>query len=318
MTEISQFLSDAGWPGATVQQIAGDASARQYHRVTYAARRAVLMIDPAGGIPGFVRVTNTLRSAGLRTPEILAQEGQFLLLEDLGDDLFAKLCMQDPAREPRLYDAATDVLIALHKTPPPDYLPRATPAFLAEAIAPAFEFYHPDAVLLQEAQALFETTLNACANRTDVIILRDYHVENLLWQEGATGTDTTGLIDYQDALAGHPAYDLASLCTDARRDLGAGIAARCTKRYLDATGTNPQAFEAAFAVLAAQRNLRILGIFARLALRDDKPRYLSLIPRVWRHLEVALEHPELSDLNRLLTPRLTPPDAHPLLQKAPI
>jgi len=316
MIAMSEFLTQAGWPDASLHQIAGDASARQYHRVTRGAETAILMIDPSGGIPGFVRVTHTLRALGLAAPAILHEAPGYLLTQDLGDALFAMLCAQDPTREPALYDAATDVLVALHKAKPPEYLPRATPDFLSKAITLAFEFYHADPALSAETQILFHKALTRLANSTGVIILRDYHAENLLWQSGKSGVQAAGLIDYQDALAGHPAYDLASLCTDARRDLGAGIADRCIARYLAATGTDPEAFHAAFAVLAAQRNLRILGIFARLALRDGKTKYLSLVPRVWQHLMTSLNHPDLRDLHELLAPRLTAPENHPLLQKA--
>ncbi|MEE3101158.1 MAG: phosphotransferase [Pseudomonadota bacterium] len=165
--------------------------------------------------------------------------------------------------------------------------------------------------LAEEFAGLIDAACAPVAGARAALALRDYHAENLLWLPDRAGTARVGLIDYQDALAGHPAYDLISLTEDARRDTSAGLRAATTGRYLDAAGVPAGAregFAAAAAILAAQRNLKIVGIFARLRLRDGKPRYLDLIPRVWGHLMRDLEHPALAPLAAFVARRVPPPE----------
>ncbi len=131
----------------------------------------------------------------------------------------------------------------------------------------------------------------------DVLVLRDYHAENLLWLPDRAGDARVGLLDYQDALAGHAAYDLVSLLEDARRDTTAELRAAMVAGISPPDpNSTPTPSAPAYAILGAQRNLKIIGIFARLARRDGKPRYLGLIPRVWRHLQRDLDHPSLARL----------------------
>ena len=129
-----------------------------------------------------------------------------------------------------------------------------------------------------------------------VPVLRDYHAENLIWLPRRRGHARVGMLDYQDMLVGHPAYDLVSLLEDARRDIAAALRAAMLARYLERSGADPEAFAAAAHVLAAQRNLKILGLFTRLCRRDGKPRYLGYLPRVWAHLARDLAHPALAPL----------------------
>ena len=123
-----------------------------------------------------------------------------------------------------------------------------------------------------------------------VLVLRDCHVDNLLWLRHRPSPGNVGLLDFQDALAGHPAYDLASLLDDVRSPLPMELVARLTERFLAPSSLEPSAFRAAFAALSAQRSAKILGIFTRLAKRDRKPRYLSWLPAAWQLLERRIEH----------------------------
>jgi aminoglycoside/choline kinase family phosphotransferase len=151
--------------------------------------------------------------------------------------------------------------------------------------------------------------LQAHADGPRVLILRDYHAENLLWLPDRIGVARVGLLDFQLAQMGQPGYDLVSLCQDARRDAGLGVAAAAVRHYLDLTGQGAATLDAGLAVLGAQRALRILGIFARLCLLGGKPGYVALIPRVWGQLQQNLSHPALAGLapicHRLL-PEPTP------------
>ena len=313
---IAEFLSAAGWGDATVGPLAGDASNRRYLRLVRAGRTAVLMDSPPGrgeDVRPFLAVTGWLRDRGLSAPEPLAAavDTGLLLLEDLGDELFVRHLARRPAAEPVLYAAAVDLLAGLAAAPPPARIGTGRAAMV---LAP-----YDSAVLDREA-GLFtgwwlpavstvtpgmaedfaglvaEATAPVAAAR-DVLVLRDYHAENLLWLPGRVGDARVGLLDYQDALAGHAAYDLVSLLEDARRDTSAELRAGMVGRYLAARPEiDADAFRAAYAILGAQRNLKIIGIFARLAQRDGKPRYLRLIPRVWAHLQRDLAHPALARL----------------------
>lgn len=155
------------------------------------------------------------------------------------------------------------------------------------------------------------------AGAREALVLRDYHAENLVWLRGRSGDGRVGLLDYQDALAGHAAYDLVSLLEDARRDTDAGLREAMLLRYLAARpGLEPEEFRAAYAILGAQRNLKIIGIFARLARRDGKPRYLGMIPRVWDHLQRDLAHPALARLAAWVARHAPAPEADVLARAA--
>lgn len=310
------FLTDAGWGAAQAVPLAGDASARRYTRLTLDGRTAILMDDPEGDVAVFARLANHLCTLGLSAPRVLAEAPGQLLLEDLGDGLIARLAI-DAETEQQLYNAAVDALVELHRHPAPA-LPKATPDRLAAMTDLVFDCYAVGAGAPSDAKtaviAAFEDALGTHAPDTGVLVLRDYHAENILWLPHRHGPARAGLLDFQDALAGHRAYDLVSLIEDARRDLRPGIADATITRYLDATGLAEVPMRAALAVLGAQRNLRILGVFARLAATRGKPGYIDLIPRVWGHLQTDLRHPALAQVARLLGPALPAPTA-PLLDR---
>ncbi|MFV0514571.1 MAG: aminoglycoside phosphotransferase family protein [Jhaorihella sp.] len=319
-TQLRAFLDRSGWAGADRAALAGDASNRRYERLSDPATRqtAVLMDAPADkgeDVGPFVEIARFLRATGLSAPEILAQDRQagFLILEDLGDDLFARVLAVRPGLETQLYETATDVLVVLHRATPPS-LAEYSPALMTGLAALALSKYRdgirgtPDLAALSRFEDRFGAILReTVAQAPPVLIQRDYHAENLLWLPRRSGVARVGLLDFQDAMLGHPAYDLVSLLQDARRDVTPGIETAMIARYLAATRLDPDAFAAAYAVLGAQRNLRILGVFARLATEYGKPHYLGLVPRVWAHLERDLDHPALATVAGLLRDALPEP-----------
>jgi aminoglycoside/choline kinase family phosphotransferase len=306
---VKSFLKTAGWESAQSVLLAGDASNRSYDRLDHdTLGRAVLMnAPPAKGedTKPFVAITEWLLSAGLSAPKVIASDTRngLLLLEDFGDDLFARLCTFDPSLERPLYEAAVDVLVSLKdKKPAADLAPYDGATYLREAqlltewYLPTVTGYPTEAEIAAEFDALIERACGTILNEAYVTVLRDYHSENLLWLPERSGEQRVGLLDYQDALVGHPAYDLVSLLEDARRDTSTELQRAMLDRYIASSGFDPDAFETAYNVLGAQRNIKIIGIFARLCLRDKKKDYLKYMPRVWAHLQRDLTDPVLADL----------------------
>jgi aminoglycoside/choline kinase family phosphotransferase len=231
----------------------------------------------------------------------------------LGDAVVARVIDADPGIETPLYDAAVDLLATLSAHPAPADLPAPDAATLAAMTAPAADWYvglgTPQPALADALARALTPPLSSLDDTPRILAHRDFHAENLIWLPDAAGIARVGVLDFQDAFAGHPAYDLVSLLEDARRDLSPGLRMRLTARHATATGTDPNTLERALAVFGAQRNLRILGVFVRLARAHGKPRYLSLLPRVWGHLMGDLAHPDLADLRRIVTDALPPPEA---------
>jgi len=321
------FLAKTSWANGTRTDLAGDASNRRYERVFIprTGLSAVLMDAPPGkaeDVGTFVHITNHLRGLGLSAPEILAEDTDhgFLLIEDLGDDLYARILIREPALETPLYEAATDVLVALHSATMPDLEPLG-PRVMAQMDEIAFTHYR-DGILGPQDPALaaqfmdqFEAILRSTVQGDLVLAQRDYHAENLLWLPDRDGIARVGLLDYQAAFAGHRSYDLMSLLQDARRDVPASIEQQMITHYITKTGIDDTEFRTAYTVLGVQRNLRILGVFARLSLDYGKPQYVDLIPRVWAHIIRGLENPALApvaDLIRNNLPLPTPENLNKL------
>jgi hypothetical protein len=237
-----------------------------------------------------------------------------LLLEDLGDALYARLIERGEADERQLYAAAVDLLVDLHARPLPSDVPSYGPEELLRTAGLAYDWYLAGiAGRVSLAQKIgFANLLGPLlvehVGDADMLVLRDYHAENLIWLPDRRGSARVGLLDFQDAARGHPAYDLVSLLKDARRDVPEDLERDMLARFLAIGGHDAAAFRAAYALLGAQRNLRILGVFARLSLHYGKPQYVDLIPRVWDHLVASLEHPALSALAARVLTDLPPPD----------
>jgi N-acetylmuramate 1-kinase len=308
-TELAAgLLRRAGWREASRQHVAGDASNRSYQRLTSDNGQTAILMDapPDKGetVEPFIRIARHLTQHGFSAPRILAadEEAGFLLIEDLGDALFARLMAADPSHRDGLYTAATDLLVALHRAPAPA-LSECDARWLTDMAEPAFAFYadtQDSAAMQDRFAAVFHPLALPLDRAPRVLILRDYHAENLLWLPERRGVARVGLLDFQDALLGHPAYDLVSVLQDARRDVDPAIEAAMKQHYIAQTGLDPDTFETAYALLGAQRNLRIIGIFARLCRRDGKAHYVDMIPRVWGYLQRNLEHPALAPLAQVL------------------
>lgn len=300
----ARFVRGAGWADARVVPLAGDASARRYFRLTGPDGAAVLMDDPAGDCGQFVAMTHWLRERGFGAPELLAADtaAGLLLVQDLGDDLVARVLRDRPAQAQAIHDRITNLLVALHRHEVPDFVPALDGPALAEQ-AGLFADWYPQAVDQTDgfgrdiAPVIAALHADLAADQPPVLALRDFHAENLIWR----GEAPLGLIDYQDAVSCHPAYDLVSVLQDARHEVAPAIETASIARYLAATGLDEGRFRAAYALLGAQRNLRILGIFTRLCVRDGKPRYLDFMPRVWGYVQRNLAHPALAPLARTLT-----------------
>ncbi|MES2137173.1 MAG: phosphotransferase [Pseudomonadota bacterium] len=300
-THAPDFLAASGWAGAEILPLAGDASFRRYFRVVHGERSAVLMDAPPPheNPQPFIAVAEWLIERGLTAPPILARDLDkgLLLLGDFGDERLRETLDTDPQRERELYELATDVLVHLHQHPPMEGLqPHGLDQWLEE-LKLFTDWYCPAVgakVDVDAYQAAWRQVLGPVAGDGlgPVTVLRDYHAENIMLVERRDGVAHFGLLDFQDALAGHPAYDLASVLEDARRDVPPGIERAMLDRYVAATG-HGAAFERAYWALAAQRNTRILGVFTRLWKRDDKPGYRRFQPRMWGLLERDLEQPHL-------------------------
>ncbi|HXZ21728.1 MAG TPA: tRNA (adenosine(37)-N6)-threonylcarbamoyltransferase complex ATPase subunit type 1 TsaE [Pseudolabrys sp.] len=334
---IRHFLDRSGFGEAERRRIQGDASTRSYERLTRDGATYILMNSPkrpdgppirngksysaiahlAESVTPFVAMAQALRGVGLSAPAIFAsdREAGLLVIEDLGDELIVD---GDPPKpiEAR-YEVATDLLAELHRNylgdvlavePGVEYrLPRYDmDAFLVE-VELLLDWYLPKleariADAKREAyRRLWHDALSPLMDGTQTWVLRDFHSPNLLWLPEREGTGRIGLLDFQDAVIGPPAYDVASLLQDARVDISEMMEIALLSRYTRARLAASAAFDAprfalAYATLAAQRASKILGIFARLERRDRKPQYLRHLPRVWAYLQRSLAHPELAQL----------------------
>lgn len=301
-------MADAGWGDAERRVLAADASFRRYDRLTRGDESVVLMDapPPKENVNIFNHLAECLLAIDLSPPRPLAidPEAGFLLLEDFGDRTFTR-ALQQGADEAELYRLATDLLIALHQrwgdenTGLPHYdedrlLDEA--ALLVDWYLPAMTGRQTPAAQRESYLAAWRETVPAMLGVPHKLVLRDYHVDNLMVLEGREGVARCGLLDFQDAVIGPMTYDLVSLLEDARRDVSPAVATEMLARYQDALGTmiEQPAFSASYAALGAQRNAKIIGIFTRLCRRDGKDAYLQHIPRVWRLLEGDLQHPALS------------------------
>ena len=287
------FLAAHGWAGARIEPLAGDASFRRYFRVVGEGRSAVLMdAPPPHEDPRpFVAVAEWLCSVGLSAPEILGRDLDqgLLLLDDFGDARLRETLDADPARERDLYQLATDLLVHLHGHPPMAGLPIHGLDQWLEELMLFPDWYCAALDLNVDTEAYrraWSEVLEPVAGDGlgPVTVLRDYHAENVMLVRDRAGVAHFGLLDFQDALTGHPAYDLASVLEDARRDVPPAIEREMIDRYIAATG-HGDTFERAYWALAAQRNTRILGVFTRLWKRDGKPHYTTFQPRMWGLLE---------------------------------
>jgi N-acetylmuramate 1-kinase len=299
---IAAFLARNGYSAGDAEPLAQDASFRRYLRIT-GDRPAILMdAPPPEDVRPFLRIAAHLSSLGLAVPAILAaDETQGLVLEqDFGDDLLSRLLDQGDAPDP-LLDAAIDALVVMQRAPPPDGLATWDASAMAStAMATLFDWWWPaqfgvaaPQAARDDVAAALTVMLEPVASGPRCFVHRDYFAGNLLWLPDRR----VGIIDFQGAALGHPAYDLVSLTQDARRDIPPAWRDRAVSRFLAVRSElDPAAFAAAFTACAAQRHLRVACQWVRLALRDGRPQYLAYGPRTWRLLEDALSEPAAKPL----------------------
>ncbi len=315
---VEAFLARHGWAGARRTPLAGDASFRRYERLTAGGRKAVLMLAPPDkeDTRPFVAVARHLAGRGFSAPAVLAADADagLVLLEDLGDGLYTRV-LADGGDEEAMYAAAVDVLVDLQSgpqagldAPPYDDAPLHEEAdLLIDWYLPAMTGEATPAAVRDAYTAAWNEVLPLARAVPEALVLRDYHADNLLWLPERTGLRRVGLLDFQDAVVGPVAYDLGSLLEDARRDIAEGTVEAALERYLARRpDLDRDAFAAAYAVLGAQRNCKIVGIFTRLWRRDGKPVYLDHLPRVWGHLARDLAHPALAPVARWLAAAVPP------------
>lgn len=300
---IEAFLAAHGWDDAPRRPVSGDASFRHYERLGRDGR-SVLLMDappPQEDVRPFIRIDEILCRLGFSAPEILARDVAqgFLLLEDFGDATFTRL-LAAGGDETALYAAAVDVLVALHRHPAPADLPNYGGELLLEAPELILDWYLPTrdgmatpASVRAAFRDAWAKVLPLVGRFPAVLTLRDYHADNLMWLPERGGVRRVGLLDFQDALTGSPAYDLVSLLQDVRREVPPELEQAMIRRYLDATKLDETMFRETYAVVGAVRNARITGLWPRLWKRDGRPRYLRYRPRTWAMLERDLAHPAL-------------------------
>ena len=311
-----RMLDRAGWGAARRRVLAGDASARRYQRLSLAGQSRILMDAPPGitqEVTDFARIDRHLLEIGLSAPVIYAQDlaAGYMLLEDLGDLVFAGLMAQDAGREAPLCCAAIDAMLHLQSHPALPGLPDLSAVGWAEAALVVLDWYRfaitGDRVDGTALKSGLTAALLTYADGPKVMILRDYHAENLMWLPGRAGLARVGLLDFQLAQMGQPGYDLVSLLQDARRDVSVETERLMLQHFVAAKGLTMAEFAPSYAALGAQRALRILGIFARLCLVEGKSGYVALIPRVWGQLQRNLARPELGALQQICAALLPPP-----------
>lgn len=284
----------------------------------------------------FIKIADFLYKQGYSAPRILARdiENGFLLLEDLGDDSFSRVLQQATQIEAELYKSAIDVLVSWRTLVMPDanfpcelvssfgkfsdvassakesldtslrwYDKSYNHELYLREITLFIDWFLPQAIGEEKAKdgraeyiAIWQEILNNTPLKTDILVHRDYHADNLLWLPNRQGIKRVGLLDFQDAVLGDPAYDIVSLLEDARRDVSSELAQKMITYYVHKTDVDEGEFLTAYNVLAAQRNSKIMGIFARLAMRDGKTQYLNYQPRVWKYLQQDVKHPALAKL----------------------
>lgn len=324
--EIESFLREAGWSQAIRKPLAGDASHRKYQRLHDQERgiSAVLMDAPPetnGSIAPFISIAMHLGRIGMSAPDpLLADESSgLLLLEDLGDSLLARVFEQRPDVEMEISETVVDCLASLQGQPAPEGIGVYDLDMLARLATLSLEWYARAAGGKppgdSERDGLGRLVAEACApasREKPVLTLRDFHAENLIWLPEREGIRRVGLLDFQDALLAHPAYDLASFLDDVRRQTPPRIKAAMVSRFIERGGHDKATFLQRYAALCAQRSLRILGVFARLCIRDRKPSYLRFMPRVWETLMDSLRHESLRELEGFVRENIPAPDREAL------
>jgi len=306
---LDALLGQTGWAGADLAPIPSDCSFRRYLRVRKGAETRIVMDAPPAlceSIAPFVEIDRILINFHLKAPDIYAFDADagLAVMEDMGRDSFTAVLAARPLEEMRLYEHAVCALEQIERCAAPAGVPEYSRELLRKEAHLPIEWYFSRVIGARDlAQAtddyiaLWEKLLPLAEPESPVLVHRDYHADNLMWLPNASGAAKVGMLDFQDAVIGHPAYDLASLLEDVRRIVSDKVIdALLERRAARFTPAQQKIFARDYALFSAQRNCKILGIFARMALLYGKPSYLRLLPNTWRALERAMRHDALSEL----------------------
>ncbi|MFN7039086.1 MAG: aminoglycoside phosphotransferase family protein [Alphaproteobacteria bacterium] len=314
------FLKVNNINNSNIELLPADASFRNYYRIKEGKNSFILMDAPPDKEPNtgiFVKVSEFLNDNGFSAPKIIKADLKkgFLLLEDLGNNSFNKILEEDNSKGELLYSYAIDVLLKLHSISVPDaILPYYTDDLILKELNRFIEWYIPvlngeviSKKLQEEYEVVWKHLLQYARQIPETTVLRDYHVDNLMWLEDRENIRKVGLLDFQDAIVGSPVYDIVSLLQDARREVSEEITQAMITKYLTAKpDILRKDFLASYSILGAQRNLRIIGNFARKSVRDKNSNYLKFLPRVWSNIEKNLKHPLLFPLKAWLDKVISP------------
>lgn len=310
--QARKFLATNKIKNCEIKKVAGDASFRSYYRIFFDDETRILMFAPPSheDIRPFVKIAEFLVSHDFAAPKIFAcdEENGFLLLEDFGDDTYGKVLAESQSQELSLYEKACDVLLALHKLEAPKDLPTYNHALFFREVMLFVDWYLP---LQKKSMSLSEKArfkflwfqlFDLLEKENQVLVLRDYHADNLMILPSREGVRQVGLLDFQDAVIGAKAYDLVSLLEDARRDVDEENRKKLFNYYLKKSSCDEIILTRDYEILSLQRNIKIIGIFARLSIRDGKNNYLTLLPRVVNliKLRLASQNPIFSEIGDLL------------------
>lgn len=298
------FVSQNGWFGAKTTALQPDASFRRYFRLERAGVSAMLMDAPPmrEQITPFITIAHHLNELGLVAPEIYHHDKNngFILMEDFGDNTFTQL-LNAGTNEPNLYRSAVDVLIRLHGNPAAiqiDVPPYDRQTMIDESLLmpdwyyPAVRGFPVTTRIRQDYIDAWHQVLNHLPALDRTLVLRDFHIDNLIQVNRGDDAGQCGLLDFQDAVIGSPAYDLMSLLEDVRRDIRPESVESMLRHYLSSMpDTHPDLFMSSYHVLGLQRHCKVAGIFTRLATRDAKPAYREHLPRVLKFISLRLGHP---------------------------
>ena len=316
--KAKKFLAENNIVNCEIKKVAGDASFRSYYRIICDGKTFILMFAPPSheDIHPFIKIDKFLVEHNFSAPKIFAVnevEG-FILLEDFGDDSYGRVLASNAASsgadtELELYKNACNVLVELHKINPPKDVAIYNHALLFREVMLFVDWYLPHVkkiTMTLEEKARFKylwfELFDLLSRENQVLVLRDYHADNLMILRNLAGYKSVGLLDFQDAVIGSPAYDLVSLLEDARRDVGEKTRAEVFAHYLYSTSIDQNSFARDYAILSLQRNIKIIGIFARLATRDSKPHYLNLLPRVIKLviMRLSTDNPIFNEISAFL------------------
>ena len=307
INQINNFLKNNQIETKNLIPIKNDASFRKYFRVD---KKILMDADPHLGedVGSFININHVLREFKLNVPEIFTidKENGFLLLEDLGENIFSQILNSE--NEEQLYKQAIDVLVEIYKKDLNKFsnftfLEKYSVEKLQDESQLFIEWYLKKYLKINITDTdikNFKDIINKIFNNLDTkfekLVLRDYHVDNLILQKSKLGLKQVGILDFQDAVLGSSSYDLISIIEDVRRPISKDLKNILIKYFIDSTGYHPNQLEKELAFYSVQRNLKILGIFSRLNLRDNKSKYMGYNDNAWKYIESNLNNPTMSDL----------------------